>query len=258
MTSHILLLIAHGSRSSAWNHAIETLCSHLQQIEQSQGGIDEVHGCYLEYAPPAIPAALDLLCQENERDIICLPLFLSAGLHVAHDIPNEIGLAAEFVERRQGVTLYERRGCRIQLLDPPPALDLLAGNIERRVKQMNVSMNENGLIVVYYGSQKYMRQWNQLALHVQSKLAERFPRSRIAWSFAGQAGDFSPVSLADSLQDMARYVDRIVIIPALVAVGFVQNEIIPAAVAMSQLSERIVYAGDAILPDAEIERSVLD
>ncbi|MBN2328693.1 MAG: hypothetical protein JXR73_16245 [Candidatus Omnitrophica bacterium] len=258
MASRILLLIAHGSRSSAWNHAIETFCSNLQQTEQGHTEIDEVRWCYLEHAQPTIQSALNLLCQEREREIICLPLFLSAGHHVTHDIPNEVGLAAAQLDRREGVTLYECRGCRVQLMDPPPSLDLIADNIERRIKRMGVSMDGSGLIVVYYGAKKYMRQWNHLAFHVQSRLLEKFPHSQIGWSYAGEAVDFLPESLAEAIREMAQNAGRIMIIPALVAVGVVQNDIIPAAVIMSQLEDRIVYTGDSMLPDAEMERSVLE
>lgn len=256
--SRILLIIAHGSRSSAWNHAIETFCSNLQQAVHGQSEIEEVSWCYLEHAQPTIPAALERHCAGQNRDIVALPLFLSVSQHVVSDIPNEIASIAPLAERRAGATVYEFRGRRVVLLDPPPTLDLLVDNIERRVKRLNIPMAGNGIMAVFYGSKEYLRQWNHLAFNVQSRLLERFPHSQVNWGYGGEAVDFSPAPLAEALREMAQNAGQIVVIPALVAVGVVQNEIIPAAIEQSQLGDRIIYPGDAILPDSDMERLALD
>jgi sirohydrochlorin ferrochelatase len=261
--SRILLIVAHGSRSSAWNHAIETFCSNLQQAVHGQSGIEEISWCYLEHAQPDIPSALERHCRGENRvgekqEIIALPLFLSVGQHVSSDIPKEFESIAIFVERRGGMAIYECRGRRIVLLDPPPTLDLLADNIERRIKRLNVTMNGNGIVVVFYGAKEYLRQWNHLAFHVQSKLLERFPHTQVNWGYGGEAVDFSPAPLAGVFREMAQNAGQIVVIPALAAVGIVQNEVIPAAIELSLLGDRIAYSGDAILPDSEMERLALD
>lgn len=256
--SRILLIVAHGSRSSAWNHAIETFCSNLQQAIHSHVGIDEVSWCYLEHGQPAIAQALEHHCAGQNRDIIALPLFLSVGQHVSSDIPKAIESIASLVERRAGTAAYDYCGRRVLLLDPPPTLDLLADNIERRVKRLNIPMSGNGIIVVFYGAKEYLRQWSHLAFNVQSKLLERFPHSQVNWGYGGEAVDFSPTPLADLFREMAQNAEQIVVVPALVSVGVVQNEVIPAAIELSKLGERIVYSGDSILPDSEMERLALE
>ena len=185
-------------------------------------------------------------------------MFLSVGQHVSNDIPGEVESIAALMERGDGSTRYECHGCRVLLLDPPPTLDLLVDNVERRVKRLGVSMEGNGLVVVYYGAKKYMRQWNHLAFNVQSRLLERFPHAQVNWGYGGDAVEFSPAPLADVLQQTAGNVEKILVLPALVSVGVVQNEVIPAAIELSQLSDRIVYPGDSILPDTELERTVLE
>lgn len=258
MASRLLLIVAHGSRSPAWNHAIESFCSNLQQRIRDEPGIEEVGWCYLEYAQPSIPAALEHHCRERQREIVALPLFLSVSQHVLSDIPSEVESTASLLERRDRTTVYECHGRRVYLLDPVPSTDLLANNVERRVRRLNVPMDGSGLIVVYYGARNYLRQWNHLAFHVQSKLLERYPHSQIQWSYGGEAVDFSPDPLAEAIRQTAQDAPQVVVIPALVAVGVVQNEVIPAAIERSGLRERIVYPGDAILPDTELEKTVLD
>ncbi len=257
MSSRILLIIAHGSRSAAWNHAIETFCSDIAAPAYADKCIDEVRWCYLEHAQPTIKMALEHYCQDSNTEIVALPLFLSVSSHVKTDIPKEIQTVAQFVERREGMVSYECNGSHIILLDPPPTLDIISNNIERRVKRLGVSMKESGLLVVYYGSSKYLRQWNHLAFNVQSRLLEYFPHTQVNWGYAGEAVEFSAEPLADILKEMLQIVRPVVIKPALVAVGVVQNNIIPEAIELANAGDNIIYNGDAILPDAELEQYVL-
>jgi CbiX protein len=258
MSSRVLLIIAHGSRSAAWNHAIETFCSDIAAPAYADKRIDKVRWCYLEHAQPTIKMALEHYCHDSDTEIIALPLFLSISSHVGTDIPNEIETVAQFVERREGMVTYECNGIPIILLDPPPTLDVLSNNIKRRIRRLDVSMKESGLLVVYYGSSKYQRQWNHLAFNVQSRLLEYFPHTQVNWGYGGEAVDFAAEPLADILKEMLKIVQPVIIEPALVAVGIVQNKIIPEAIGQVDAGKDIIYSGDAILPDSELEQYVLN
>ncbi len=86
-----LIIAAHGSRREASNEEIRQLAAALR----SQGGdrFDLIAHAFLEIAEPSIPDAIGVAVEAGAQDVVVLPYFLSAGRHVASDIPDEIALA---------------------------------------------------------------------------------------------------------------------------------------------------------------------
>ncbi len=258
MPQRTLIIIAHGSRSAAWNHAIETFCSNIRPTHEGDVGFDEVKWCYLEHASPTIQEALDHHCQTSENDTIALPVFLTLGQHVTVDIPCRVEEVAKLIEWRDGIAYYECKGRSVRLLKPPPTADLLADNLSRRFKRLAGNEKNIGLMIVYYGSKKYISAWNHLAFNVQSTVMTQFPDIQVNWSYVGDAVDYSPDPLAQALSEMSRTTPRIVILPAMVSVGMMQNEIIPSAIEQAALKDKVIYQGDALLPDSGLEKRVID
>jgi sirohydrochlorin ferrochelatase len=85
---HALLLIAHGSRREASNQEVRELASRLDQIAGDR--FDRVIPAFLELAEPDIPTAVDLCVENGATTVTAVPYFLSAGRHVAVDIPAEL------------------------------------------------------------------------------------------------------------------------------------------------------------------------
>lgn len=81
-----LLVVAHGSRREASNDEVRALTQRL--AAQSNGQFDAIACAFLELADPLIPAGIDDLVAQGASRIIVLPYFLSAGRHVAEDIPE--------------------------------------------------------------------------------------------------------------------------------------------------------------------------
>ncbi|TXH71964.1 MAG: cobalamin biosynthesis protein CbiX [Thiothrix sp.] len=79
-----LLLIAHGSRREASNDEIRALASKLGSMSRR---FDTVTCAFLELAEPSIPDGIEACVQVGAKEIVILPYFLSAGRHVAEDIP---------------------------------------------------------------------------------------------------------------------------------------------------------------------------
>lgn len=82
-----LLLVAHGSRRAASNDEIRALASLLRETDQA---FDHIDCAFLELAEPSIPDGLRRAIDAGAERIVVLPYFLSAGRHVAKDIPAEI------------------------------------------------------------------------------------------------------------------------------------------------------------------------
>ncbi|HEV3443323.1 MAG TPA: CbiX/SirB N-terminal domain-containing protein [Gemmataceae bacterium] len=77
-----LLLIAHGSREELANADLHYVRD--QVLKQRRYGLVEV--AYLELAKPAILEAADACVRQGAVEVILLPYFLSAGVHVLRDL----------------------------------------------------------------------------------------------------------------------------------------------------------------------------
>jgi len=90
---HILLLVAHGSRREESNIEIESLSEKISTLEPKE--FDKVMPAFLEFASPSIPEAIKECTDLGATKVTILPYFLSAGVHITRDIPNEIIEASE-------------------------------------------------------------------------------------------------------------------------------------------------------------------
>ncbi len=82
-----LVIVAHGSRRERSNNEVLELTASLQNKIQNEYPIIET--AFLELACPSIEEAINKCIQQGATDIKILPYFLSAGIHVHEDIPQE-------------------------------------------------------------------------------------------------------------------------------------------------------------------------
>lgn len=87
-----LLLVAHGSRRVASNDEIRTLTAKLR--EDAGTRFADVSCAFLELAEPSIPDAINQCIGRGATRVTVFPYFLSAGRHVASDIPAEVAAVA--------------------------------------------------------------------------------------------------------------------------------------------------------------------
>lgn len=83
-----LLLIAHGSRREASNQEVRDLAKRLAQVAGEH--FDLVAPAFLELAEPDIPTGVDRCVAAGATSVMAVPYFLSAGRHVATDLPDEL------------------------------------------------------------------------------------------------------------------------------------------------------------------------
>jgi sirohydrochlorin ferrochelatase len=88
-----LLLVAHGSRRQASNEEVRELTARLaRHAGDAYGYVD----CgFLELAEPSIPEGIQRCIDAGATEVVVLPYFLSAGRHVAEDIPHEVRIKQE-------------------------------------------------------------------------------------------------------------------------------------------------------------------
>jgi sirohydrochlorin ferrochelatase len=100
-----MLIVAHGSRREASNDEIRDLARAVAR--RAEGSFDRVSCAFLELAEPNIPDGLRELIRDGVRNIVVMPYFLSAGRHVAEDIPGEVDLVrGEFPDVTIGLAPY--------------------------------------------------------------------------------------------------------------------------------------------------------
>lgn len=94
-----LVVVAHGSRRAASNDEVRALTDQLRPHARDFAYV----GCaFLELAEPSIPDGIAAAIAAGADDVVVLPYFLSAGRHVAEDIP---GLVAQSCARYPQVTI---------------------------------------------------------------------------------------------------------------------------------------------------------
>jgi len=87
-TRKCLLLVAHGSRRAASNDEIRRLTAALRARAGEE--FHRVDCAFLELAEPSIPDGIEACIRDGAEEVVVVPYFLSAGRHVAEDIPAEV------------------------------------------------------------------------------------------------------------------------------------------------------------------------
>jgi sirohydrochlorin ferrochelatase len=83
-----LLIVAHGSRRESSNDEVKVLAEKVGA--KLQLAVDEIKVAFLELASPSIEDALNESFNHGVEEVVILPYFLSGGVHVVKDIPEEI------------------------------------------------------------------------------------------------------------------------------------------------------------------------
>lgn len=82
-----LLVVAHGSRRAESNDEVRGLVNSLKNMQHD---FVEIKAAFLELAEPSIPDGIRQLIRNGAKQVVVMPYFLSAGRHVAEDIPNDV------------------------------------------------------------------------------------------------------------------------------------------------------------------------
>jgi sirohydrochlorin ferrochelatase len=107
-----ILLVGHGTRRPTGNRAFLDLCRAAAQ----RAGRAAVEPCFLEIAAPAIDRGLANLARRGVARLVVVPMQLTAGRHVRHDIPNQVRQAMKSLPR-MSVVFANHLGSHAGLVD---------------------------------------------------------------------------------------------------------------------------------------------
>jgi sirohydrochlorin ferrochelatase len=116
-----LLAIAHGSRDPRHSVALHALTEAVRAARPQL----QVELAFLDLCGPDVPTALSRLSARGIGQITAVPLFLTSGYHVQHDVPAALDAARRALRRPPRVSIAEPLG-------PDP---LLIEALGRRVRE---------------------------------------------------------------------------------------------------------------------------
>lgn len=82
-----LIIVGHGSRRATSNQEIIDLTA---RVASGALGFSRICHAFLELATPSIGDAIDDCVAAGCHELLLIPYFLTAGRHVAQDIPQAI------------------------------------------------------------------------------------------------------------------------------------------------------------------------
>jgi len=257
-----VLLVNHGSRSLRWR---EMLLAVESQVREEITALDSIRGlktAFMEYNEPSIATQLKAFDEEGVSDIILVPLLLRVSTHSFDDIPTIIGSKEDAMSKASlksdGIERYTPRAH----ITTTPLLDyatLLRKNIVRRVMTMSSNPADEGVVLVAYGSRAYDKEWQQLLTELSTEISIRTGIEACTHAWCGHLVKYSQLPTMDAISEIMQTKDRALVVPLLVAEDeFFQGEIIGGAVHQSGFGDRVVYRGDSVLPDENLNRWVVE
>lgn len=258
-----VLLVNHGSRSEAWRKGLLDLEDRVRGPMLADGKVKGVETAFMEYTEPSIATRLKEFDREGYTDVIVIPVFLTISPHTFDDIPTLIGKkespsSVQLLKMEKIEHYAPRAETRIT-----PALDftdLLKKNVLRRVQALSKNPKEEGLVLIAYGDETYEKQWVDLLAAVAENIRKNTGISAWSHGWCGHIAHYDPDKTTAAIENVLATRKTALVIPILVAHDeMFQIKIIGDGIAkVPDNKTRVVYKPDAILPDTNVERWVLD
>jgi sirohydrochlorin cobaltochelatase len=96
--STALVLFGHGARDPRWAGTMDAIVARIAAIAPGL----PVRTAFLEFMSPDLAGAVDALVAQGVRSVVVAPVFLAAGGHVLHDLPDRL---AEIAARHPGLAV---------------------------------------------------------------------------------------------------------------------------------------------------------
>ena len=258
-----VLLVNHGSRSEAWRQTLLDLEAGVREDVLGGGTVEGIKTAFMEYNEPSIATRLKEYDAEGFTDIVVIPIFLTVSPHSFDDIPTIIGQKEDPASMEMlKIEKIERSApkARIHIAPLLDFTDILQRNVLRRVEALSTDAGNEGLVLIGYGDESYEKEWGELFDEVAEYVKREKGITEHAYGWCGHVARYDPGETTDAINRVLEKKRTAVVIPVLVAFDETfQVKIIGGGVSnVRDPEKRVVYKPDAILPDKNIERWVID
>ncbi len=253
-----LVLVAHGSHSESWNDQLRALAGAVARRAEVRAAYrGGVHLAFLSASTPRVGTLVETLARQRTPDIAVLPVLLVPAVHWTQDLPVLVGLVTDSPRaamlRARGEPLCGVRA-PVRIVTPSTLPDAVCAGVVRRALARAPDPARTGVVVAMYGSNRHRDAWLRFASRVEGALERAgFAAARAAFVAPHVEGG-GPAAAAEAARTLLGTCARVVFASALVAVGSLQREAIPAALDAlpGEVQRRIDYVADAVLPDDAI------
>lgn len=258
-----VLLVNHGSRSETWRNGLLQLESHVAPSILGNQAVTGLKTAFMEYTEPSIATRMKEFDREGFTDVIIVPVFLTVSPHTFDDIPTIVGAKEDPHSLQQlKIEKIERYTPRAQTHITPPLdfTDMLQKNLLRRVAALSHNPTHEGLVLIGYGDETYDKEWIELFDKAAGYVRQHTGIAEYAYGWCGHIVNYKPEETTTAINTVLKKTRVALVIPVLVAHDeMFQIKIIGDGIAkVPHHSERVVYKPDAILPDPNVERWVVN
>ncbi|GJM63292.1 sirohydrochlorin chelatase [Persicobacter diffluens] len=258
-----VLLVNHGSVSKNWRQMLLDIEKEVEGDIMADGRVSEVRTAFMEYTEPSIASQLKAFDQEGYDEVVIVPIFLTISSHTNSDIPNICGLAnnpevqKELAKEKIEIYRARARVTIAPLLDYP---SVLKKNIARRVAALSDGSGNEGVALIAYGDADFNQQWEEMVEDIGKYLKVQTGIGSISYGWCGHLVRYSSEPTKKAIEQVLELEEKAIVIPILVANDeYFQGEIIQNGVdAIADSETKVAYKQDAILPDANINKWVVD
>ncbi|PKN57910.1 MAG: hypothetical protein CVU56_08365 [Deltaproteobacteria bacterium HGW-Deltaproteobacteria-14] len=261
-TRPALVIAAHGSKSEGWAAAIHAFAAEVAETPGVRDAFAAVEAAFIESSAPRIPDAVRMALSSGCSEVVVVPLFLSVSAHVGEDLPGLLGLPVPEHVRRRLVAEGQQplaSGLAVRLIHVGALEDLLFRNILRRTSLARRYPAHEAVVLCAYGSALHHDAWEALMHTLRTRLM-RWGFGYACHAWVGHVVGMSPEPTAQAVLEAGRMagVQRVHVVPLLMAVGTLQTLTIAAAVGDAEKRGRlqVIYQSDAILPDGDLAARV--
>lgn len=255
-----VLLVNHGSHSKKWRDMLYDVESQVKEQLLTNKKISMVKTAFMEYNEPSIATRMKEFDEEGYDEVVVVPIFLTVSSHYNHDIPVILGISADPKAKetiaKEKIEVYKSKA-RVSIAPPLDYTTILKKNIERRVNALSKDSENEGILLVAYGDAMYNQQWEEMVDEIGKYLKIKTGHESIAYAWCGHLVGYSTDPTVDGINKLLELEDSAIVIPVLVANDpYFQNDIIQTAVDL--VEGNVLYVQDAILPDENLNKWVVD
>ena len=231
-----LILFSHGSKRPSWSAPFQQMRDKLALTQSF-----EVKLSFLEGLGPGLMESTQELISEQCNQIMVFPVFLTASTHLQEDVPE----AVAHVQQELG-----NSDTTIDQVNDQPLSHAIWPNTIHRAEAGCANKAETTVVLPYYGSDKYKKQWTQLLGQAEKVLLES-GFQEVLTAPVGHIVGASPEPTKQAIVKGLDVSEEVTVVPMLLSPGIFQHQIIPEAISMlsPEQQKKVSYKPDGILPD---------